>query len=425
MIRAPFERRGSRPLTGLSPATRRFLVGCSLMGAAQAVPWTLLNLYLDRLGYSKADIGSVQSCDAWGKVLIAIPAAFLLAHRRTPPILVVASLLAGVAYACLPWMGNLHAIMACNLVAGLAWSVHYVAIAPFLYRHAPNEHRARVFGLAEAVHTAAAILGAWACGRAAMWLTPWLASEAQSLGWVISFAGVLAFAAVWPYAGIDEAPEETGGPVAARAPVFATARAHCGLLVRFALPQLLIASGAGLCIPFLGLYFKDRFGFSPGNIGNLNASSQILMTAGFLVTPFLLRKIGFVKSVVALELLSIPFFLLLAFTTSAPVAVLAFLMRGALMNSATPVLKNFSMHASPEGLREVQNGVTSLMNGLGWVVGPRIGGLLLDQSGDNYRALMCTTVGFYVAAAIASYALLARLERAHSTPIAEERNYAA
>ena len=36
---------------------RRYLLGCIFLGAAGALPWTLLNLYLDRLGYSKTDIG--------------------------------------------------------------------------------------------------------------------------------------------------------------------------------------------------------------------------------------------------------------------------------------------------------------------------------------------------------------------------------
>src|SRR5262245_27567542 len=112
------------------------------MGAAWALPWTLLALYLDRRGYSKEQIGAVVACDAWGKVVIAIPAAFVLARRATRPVLLAASLASGVAYALLPWMPSLHALMACNLLAGLAWSVHFVAIAPFLYRNSGAGERA-------------------------------------------------------------------------------------------------------------------------------------------------------------------------------------------------------------------------------------------------------------------------------------------
>jgi hypothetical protein len=455
-----------------SPATRRFLVGSALMGAAWAVPWTLLSLYLDRLGYTKAEIGAVQACEAWGKVLIAIPIAFLLARRRTPPILVASSLCAAAAYACLPWMRAHAAVMACNLLAGLAWSVHYVAIAPFLYRHAEPGRRAAVFGVAEAVHTGAAVVGAFACGRAVTILTRVYGSETRALALALSAAGAVALAAAWPYATIEESDVESRGreavPSADRRAIrrgaadervndarerelevrsnalepgverplepalralepsverprgvleILRASRERGALLRFALPQLIIASGAGLCIPFLGLYFQDRFAMSPGDVGSLYSAGQVLMTLGFLMTPVVLRRLGYVKSIVVLELCSIPFFLVLAFTRSPWVAVLAFLMRGMLMNSATPVLKHFSMHAIPPRARELQNGVTSLMNGLGWVFGPQIGGALLDASGSNYKTLMCTTVGFYVAAASVTLWLLRPLERADE-PIA-------
>ena len=163
-------------------------------------------------------------------------------------------------------------------------------------------------------------------------------------------------------------------------------------------------------ISFLGLYFQDRFDVGPGGVANLHAFSWLLMTGGYLVTPFVMRRFGFVGSIVVLEVASIPFFLVLAFTTTFEVAVAAFLLRGVLMNAATPVLKNFSMHASSRDARALQNGVTSTMSGIGWAIGPRLGGWLLDKSAGNYKTLMCTTVAFYAVAALATWILLRPLE---------------
>jgi predicted MFS family arabinose efflux permease len=397
-------------VSGLSRATRRFLVGSALMGAAQSVPWTLIALYLDRLGYSKSQIGAVQSCDAWGKLLMALPAAFVLARRRTPPVLVASAFVAGIAYCMLPWMPTPHLVMACNLLAGLAWSVHYVAIAPFLYRHSDARAQAGVFGLADAVHTAAAVLGAYLGGRGATLLTHLAGDETHALAWVIASGGILALCATIPYSRIEEAE-----PAPARAvpllPLFARSR---GVLARFALPQLLIGLGASMSIPFLGLYFQDRFGRAPGDFATLQSLAALLMTAGYLFTPFAVARAGYVRSIVAFELLSIPFFVLLAFATSLPLAIAAFLLRAGLMNSATPVLKNLSMRATPEGARELQNGMTSLVNSVGWVIGPHIGGWVLDQGEDNYNWLMLATVAIYLVAATVTGWLLAPLERVGS-----------
>jgi len=394
-------------VTGLSRATRRFLVGSALMGAAQSVPWTLIALYLDRLGYSKSQIGAVQSCDAWGKLVMALPAAFVLARRRTPPVLVASALVAGIAYCMLPWMPRPGLVMACNLLAGLAWSVHYVAIAPFLYRHSEASSQAGVFGLADAVHTAAAVLGAYLGGRGAHLLTQLVGNETRALAWVVASGGLLALCAAIPYARIEESE-----PAPARArPLGPLLREQRVLLLRFAFPQLLIGLGASISIPFLGLYFQDRFGRAPGDFATLQSIAALLMTGGYLLTPFAVARGGYVKSIVAFELLSIPFFVLLAFTTSLPLAICAFLLRAGLMNSATPILKNLAMRATPEGARELQNGITSLANSLGWVIGPHIGGWVLDRSADNYKWLMLTTVGIYLVAATVTGWLLSPLER--------------
>jgi predicted MFS family arabinose efflux permease len=218
---------------------------------------------------------------------------------------------------------------------------------------------------------------------------------------------VLALCAAIPYARIEEQD-----PAPARqTPLLPLLRRERALLLRFAFPQLLIGLGASITIPFLGLYFQDRFGRSPGDFATLQALAALLMTAGYLFTPFAVARAGYVRSIVGFELCSIPFFVLLAFTTSLPLAIAAFLLRAGLMNAATPVLKNLAMRATPEGARELQNGMTSLVNSVGWVIGPHIGGWVLDRSEDNYKWLMLSTVAIYLAAAAVTRWLLGPLER--------------
>ena len=136
---------------------------------------------------------------------------------------------------------------------------------------------------------------------------------------------------------------------------------------------------------------RDSFELPPGTWGDLFAGGQVMMSAGFLLTPHLLRRLGFVRSIVAIELSSIPFFLLLAYTTSLPLAMLAYLVRGSLMNSTHPLHKNLMMQATPAGAREVQNGINATLWGLGWVIGPTLAGRVLDATGDDYACLLYTS----------------------------------
>ena len=391
----------------LRPAARAYLYGSAFMGAAQAVTWSFLTRWLNVQGYSKTEIGTFQSLDSWGKVAVALPAAFLLARRPARGVFVLSALIAGIVYIALPHLPSLRWMYAANFIAGLAMTVHYVAIAPFLFRHTGAAERAGVFSLAEAARTLAAVVGAGLAGFVVARLAGPMGGEIPATNAVISGAGACSLIAALFYARIDD--PEPSMPVGSR--VLPVVRQNAALLARFAAPQFVIACGAGFCIPFLPTYFQERFDVGPDGWGYLFASGQVLMTAGFLMTPFILARLGFVKSMVAIELSSLPFFLALAFTTSLPVAMFAFLMRGALMNATHPIIKNLMMQATPAGAREVQTGVNATLWGVGWVVGPLVAGRVLDATSDDYAVLMCTTVGLYLFAAILTWTLLRGVER--------------
>ncbi len=388
-----------------SPA-RAYLYGSACMGAASAVTMTFLARWLNLLGTTKTEIGTFQSLDSWGKVAVALPAAFVLARRPARGVFMTSALVAGLVYFCLPFLPNLRWMYAANFVAGLAMTVHYVAIAPFLFRHTDDKDRAEVFSLAEAARTMAAVVGAGLAGFAVAQLEVPMGSEAEATSIVVSGAGGFALLAALFYSRIQD-PEPSMGGGQRILPVL---RKNVGLLGRFAAPQFLIATGAGFCIPFLPTYFQERFAVPADGWGFLFAAGQVLMTLGFLLTPVALQRFGFVKSMVLIELASLPFFLMLAFTTSLPIAMFAFLMRGALMNATHPILKNLMMQATPAGVREIQTGVNATLWGVGWVIGPLLAGRVLDTTGNDYSVLMCTTVGFYVAAATLTFLLLRSVE---------------
>jgi len=393
--------------TRMSIPARVYLTGAALTGAAHTVVYILLVRYLDAIGLSHSEIGWIQSADAWGKVAVALPAAAILARRPARGVFVLSAAVGGLAYAVLPWVEDLRLLYAINLVAGFALTLQYVAIAPFLFRHSTSRDRARLFGLAEALPTLAAVVAAVVAGRlVAHWQGP-LGGEAAATGRVIMGGGLLSLCAAMVFARI---PMERPAVEKSRGlwPVFLENR---GVLARFAMPQFLIACGSGLCIPFLPLYFKDRFGMGAGDWGNLFASGQVLFAIGFMLTPLVIRHLGYVRGIVSIELASIPFFLLLAFTWSLPWAIVAFLVRGALMNSAYPILKNLMMQATPPGAREMQTGMNAALWGVGWVVGPLAAGHILEATGGDYTVLMVATVVLYVAAAVLSSLLLTPVER--------------
>jgi predicted MFS family arabinose efflux permease len=171
------------------------------------------------------------------------------------------------------------------------------------------------------------------------------------------------------------------------------------MAAKFFLPEIAFGLGAGMTIPFINLYFRHRFHLQAGTIGLCYSAAQALMMVAFLAAPLLARRFGPVRTIVVFQLTSIPFFLVLALTTSLPMAVAAFLLRHACMNMVHPVGMNFAMEVSHPRQRARVNGLKQAANKLSWVAANWIGGLLIARTSfirDGFASTMFLTIGLYV-----------------------------
>ncbi len=383
-----------RAARGFAPDTRRFLAGMLLMGLGRGAMDVHLNLYLRSRGLDEETIGRILSAGSAGVVAVSLPAA-LFADRFRPGRLF---LLSAVGFAlCLLLMVLLPPdpgiLLGLSFLVGALFTVHWVAEAPFFMRAEGPEHRTELFGIAHALETLATILAAWGTGALAERLAARLGSEIGGLRWALAAAAAASLLAVLPYARIRAAPP-AGAPKGWRDYVVPR---EAGLVLRLSLPVFLVGCGAGLTIPFLNLYFRDRFDLGPERIGRIYSVAQVLTMGGFLVGPVLARRFGHVHAVVATELLSIPFFFLLAVTDSLGVAVGAFWMRGALMNMNQPVSMAFGMEVVAPDQQSVSNSVRTFAWNLSWMVSAAAGGWIIRHHG--YGPVMFTTMALYLAAA--------------------------
>lgn len=171
-------------------------------------------------------------------------------------------------------------------------------------------------------------------------------------------------------------------------------------------PLFIIGMGAGLVIPFLNLYFLQRFGLESDVIGRIFSIGSLFAVTGFLIGPALAKRMGLIKTVVVTQLLSIPFFLILAFTHHLYVAIAAFMFRGALMNMAWPMYNNFAMEMVPEKNQAGVNSVLSLGWNLSWMVSTSLGGVIIEKSG--FQTIMLTTIVVYIASSLSAWILFGK-----------------
>ncbi len=354
----------------------------------------LLNLYLRGRGLTDTQIGQVLSFQSLGMVLVAFPAGMAATRARLKWLLVAATAIATAAYAVLVTAGPFPALLVASACAGGGFVIHSVVSAPFFMRNSSPRERMVLFGVNFAVEILASVIAVAGSGWLAHRLAGTLGSEVVGLRIALLVAVGLLSLAIVPYLFIRSpapAQQERRG--------FSLRRfRHRGLLARLALPAFLVGTGAGLVIPFLNLYFRDRFALDPGRIGVIFGVSQALTALGFAVGPIMARRLGMVRAIVTTELLSIPFFVTLAFTQNLPVAMVAFWFRGALMNMNHPISRNFAMEIVDHDEQPMANAVLELTWNLAWMVSAQVGGWVIDRHG--FVPPMLATVFLYIFASM-------------------------
>ena len=142
---------------------------------------------------------------------------------------------------------------------------------------------------------------------------------------------------------------------------------------------MLVGLGAGLVIPFMNLYFRNEYNLGTERIGFFFSIMQVFLFAGMMLAPYLTKKFGMIQSIVLTELLSIPFMFILAISRFLPLAVIAFIMRGTLMNMNLPISANFEMELVRPQEQPFTNAISTLGWQGAWTVSAWVGGIIIEK----------------------------------------------
>jgi MFS family permease len=370
---------------------RLFLMGTFFIGFGYSVFGLLLNLYFKKLGFQEGTIGTILSSSSLGTFLVAIPAAIMVDHVKVKRVLFTAAALNGAtlimtAMSTAPWE-----LRVLSGVSGAMFTVHSVAASPFFMRNSTKAERSHLFGVNMALETLSGFFGTMIGGL----IPTYLAQRGVDLvyGYRYTLIGgvCVAMISLFFYAMLKtDILEQTRK---FRLSEYIGAR-DWKTLLKLVTPQFLVGMGAGLVIPFLNLYFLNRFHQESAAIGRIFSFGALFMSLGFLTGPILAKRIGLIKTTVITQLLSIPFFLILAFSHSLALSVFAFLMRASLMNLAWPMYNNFAMEMIPEDQQAGTNSVMSLAWNSSWMVSANLGGHIIQ--GYGFTAVMITAVALYL-----------------------------
>ena len=384
----------------LSKNAKRYLLGAFLLGITQANIQLLFNLYLREREVTESVIGNIISSRATGAALMALPAGFLLLRTRLKPVLIASALVfSGAVWMMAAW-GDVSVLWMFALISGMAFTFYRVAAAPFYMRNSTPIERPMLFSLGFGMMTLAGSVGSLGAGYLVAVFKDYVGVDAVLAHRYALFVGVAAglFATI-PFSLIQS--KKPSQEERQRSLNWRVIRGRASVYGKLFIPYFLVGLGAGFIIPFLNIYFRDRFHQTTDEIGVYYFAVSIATFLGTMAAPALVHKFGKIKTVVLTELMSIPFMFILAYTGNVGWAVAAFLLRAAFMNMGQPVSTNFSMEVVTEREQGLVNALMLLAWTGSWTISTNIGGELIERHG--YELPMLITIALYVLSSVSYY----------------------
>jgi MFS family permease len=407
-------------ITAFSPNAKRYLQANFLIGLSYAVHGVIFNLYLSEGGYQEGFIGGMLSLSGLAFGLFAIPAGLLSDRTGRRRSMLWASFWGSFFLLLRALTMNRWLLVSASFLGGLSTTVYNISAAPFMMENSRPQERTYLFSMSFAVTLLAGVLGNLLGGKLPDLLNLVLRTGDKLLLYRLTLAvgALISFISLWPLFKVEEPAHKGSDLISDKAPV---ASGEWWKIGKFSWCNLWIGLGAGLVIPFFNLYFAKRFGSSSAQIGFYFSVSQVFTALAVLAGPLLARRLGRVKTVVLMELLSLPFLVTLgAVENSLALAVLAFWMRASLMQMSSPIANAFTMEALPQRVRATANSLTSMSWNLAWALSTAFSGWMMQRYG--YAVPYYLTAFCYAVSSVSYYLFFARMDSEMSKRTSPENN---
>lgn len=386
---------------------RWYLLGSFLMGMNFEIFQLLLNLYLKELNFREGDIGLINAFRAMGMALMAIPASILFSRFHIRPLLLSGVVAFALFSVLLIATQQLWLLMGLSLMTGISWSLFRVFGGPFYMSNSTPIERTHLFSCSFAVLLLAGMVGSAGAGKLVTVIGGMAGDIVIGYKLTLVIGVLIGTLAMFPFAMVtSQTPNSQSTRISLN---LRQLRTRGGFYSKLILVNFLIGIGAGLIIPFLNLYFKDRFHLAPDMIGLFYLAVSAAMFFGTLTGPILSRRFGLVRAVVFTQLASIPFMLMLAYTYLLPLAFVAFVIRGGLMNLNAPLTSHLAMELSDEDERPLVNALLMISWTASWMIAVAIGGQLVERYG--FTIVLNISSGLYVVASLMYFRFFRHIEQ--------------
>lgn len=399
-----------------------FAAGQFLINLITTAQFLLLNLYLKSRGLEDPAIAALGSQRFVATLFLAIPAGLWLRGKPLKfPLLLGSILFPLSALASLETvrLGMMSAASLSFLAMGFAGLLLNVASLPMTMRLAPEHQSSEALSLQFATWAAASI-----CGGV-------LSTALQAVG-TLELGGmrvvfdehatllILTLAACAAPIFYARLPD----PVPAEKPAHHWLHVHredWPVLLRSLVPTLCIATGAGLSIQFLNLFFSHVHQVSSRDYSAYGSVSNVLVLFAGLIVPEVKRRLGWRGAILGVQGVAVLLLAVMGLTElmkaaawALPLAVGCFILRQPLMSMAGPSTSELTMSYVGERNRELVSACSGAIWSGAWWIAARTFQFLRTHELPYWQVFLTTAV-LYFFGTFAYLGLIRAVERRQAT----------
>ncbi|MCB1132065.1 MAG: MFS transporter [Verrucomicrobiae bacterium] len=403
-----------------------FAAGQFLVNLITTAQFLLLNLFLKDRGLDDPSIAALTSQRFVATLLLAIPAGLWLRGRPLK-----APLLAGAVLFPLAALVSLEAVRldhmrlasAAFLAMGFGGLLLNVASLPMALRLAPADRSSETLSLLFSTWAGASIFGGV------------LSAALQGIG-SVELAGhrivfdehaallvltIAAFAAPLCYLKLPD-------PTSKRDPSHHWLRIHgedAPLLLRALVPTLCIATGAGLSIQFLNLFFSHVHHLGSTAYAAYGSVSNVLVLFAGLMVPEVKRRFGWRGAILGVQAVAVAILVVMGTTElwkqaawALPLALACYVLRQPLMSMAGPSTNELTMVYVGERNRELVSACNgAIWSGAWWLAARTFE--VLRTAGFTYWQVFLATAALYTVGILRYRTIIRVVERSESEATCE------
>ena len=333
----------------------------------------ILPLYMTRKGFSDEEIALFITFRFLGVFLLAFPLGRLIKGKKLMPFFYLANVcvpLFGVAIVLSIAFGLKELTLISLLLWGASFTFIQIPVSPFILRNARKTNHTAAISLSYSTWSFGGIVSGVIIAVLDK-INPTVFDEQ----FILLLFSVLGFGGLFflnRIRGLNEIAndmlERQGNPEGKR-------KTDWGLILKALVPTLIIATGAGLTIPFISLFFDKVHHLDKGGFSVLSAIASVLVAYCAMLVPRVKQFIGYKVAIPTTQTLAI--FALVALATTQfysqygialVIAAVCYLLRQPLMNMAGPMTTELVLNYVGKNNREITSALTSAIWSGSWVL---------------------------------------------------------